>query len=57
MNSTAILGLIAALLLILVIFQTAQLVTIYNKISGSSVLTQIPNGQTPTQLPSQRGGC
>lgn len=63
MDNTKILGIIVALLIILLLFQTFQLINIQNKLSESLVSREVPatgaivTTQTPTQLPAQRGGC
>jgi predicted Holliday junction resolvase-like endonuclease len=67
MNNT-IVGIIVAILVLLVVFQTIQLIGINNKLSmtGQTVKQTVKQTETQTsssgevssvQLPQQRGGC
>lgn len=65
MDSTTMVIMIVGALLLIVAFQTIQLIDINNKMTGSVVATSgstppetTQGSQPPTQgLPTQRGGC
>lgn len=64
MDSMTIIGIIIGILVLIVAFQTIQLIGINSRMTGATVTTEgstpsqtTQGSQSQTQLPTQRGGC